>query len=121
MTLQVTKTVKMRVRFETMTQMNVGTGWQRNVRCRPSPLSGTSEVGGVWEYHDSAKDVWVVFPEAVQRRLGACHLCGVGGVRVERCPGQWSQVDLKALKHVDEKSRKRDQIRHSDPVGMQPS
>lgn len=118
MTLQVTKTVKMRVRFETMTQMNVGTGWQRNVRCVPS-ASSTCKVGGAWEYHDGTRDVWTVFPEPVQRHLGACHSCGVDEVKVERAPGQCCKVDLKALRCTDETSGKTDKVRHSELVGMQ--
>lgn len=46
--------VKMKARFDTMTQANVSTGWQRDLRC----IEGNaSYVPSVWEWLDEG--VWL--------------------------------------------------------------
>ena len=96
-TFQVAKTVKMKICFDMMTQSNVKTGWQRNVRCTPlRPGSSDSQTAWEWE-NDCGK--WAWFPPAHQRLLEACESCQVGSVTVETTPGKRSRVDLGSMNH----------------------
>lgn len=97
LTLKVTSEVKMKVRFDGMTQTNVATGWQRNIRCTLSPSTSSPGVQNVWEWEDSDGD-WRAYSPATQRLLHACRLCGSDSVQVEMIPGKMGTVDLKALK-----------------------
>lgn len=94
MTLQVTPEVKMKIRFDAMTQTNVATGWQRNIRCTLAPSASSP---GVWEWEDSGGE-WRAHSPATQRLLHACRLCGSDSVQVEVIPGKIGTVNLKALK-----------------------
>ena len=102
MTLKVTTSVKMKVRFEAMTQTNVGTGWQRNVRCVKASSSSTSSKNqSVWEWERDDGN-WAAYSPVQQRLLNACKLCEVESVKIEAAPGKWSTVDLKAMKQESE-------------------
>ena len=113
-TLQVAPSVKMRVRFDAMTQMNVSTGWQRNVRCLPPSGSLTT---GVWEFHDVSRDHWTAYSPSTQRHLEACLHCGSENTRVETTSGQWFKVDVKARKQVSEETGESSKVRRSDATG----
>ena len=115
-TLKMTRTVKMRICFEAMTQTNIGTGWQSNVRCLPSSVS-TTNVCLVWEFHDKPEDSWTAYSAPTQYHLEACYLCGVESVKVESTAGMWCVVDLKAMKQVEERSGKTRKIRRSETIG----
>ena len=101
-TLQVSTGVKMRIRFDAMTQTNVRTGWQRNIRCVSPPTSSpsppSSGTHNVWEWQ-SDDGTWTTYSPAKQRLLHACRLCSVEDVKIEALPGKMSSVDLKAMTH----------------------
>ena len=97
-TLQVSATVKMRVRFDGMSQTNVSTGWQRNVRCIPTSSSDPPGAATVWEWL-SEDGEWVIFSTANQRLLTACKLCSVESISIEMTPGNQNTIDLKAMKY----------------------
>ena len=98
-TLQVSKTIKMKICFEAMTQTNVRTGWQRNIRCVPPSVtpgpSGGAQHGWEWE-NDGGE--WTAFSPATHRFLTACQLCGLERVSLQLIPGNSNTVDLKAMK-----------------------
>lgn len=96
-TLQVTSEVKMKIRFDAMTQTNVATGWQRNVRCTLAPSTSSPGVQSVWEWEDSGGE-WTAYSPPTQRLLHACRLCASDSVEIEVVPGKMCTVDLKALK-----------------------
>lgn len=60
MTMAVTKGVKMKIRFRTMSQVNVTTGWPRDIRC--IPIGTTNYKPSVWEWNEGG--VW--------KRCGLC-------------------------------------------------
>lgn len=91
-TLQVGPTVKLNVRYTSMTQMNVGTGWQRDVRCR-------SSEHGEWEWQDE-HGTWKPYSPSVQRLLVACAQCGVGE-RLLEAAGRRYKVDLVLRKQTN--------------------
>lgn len=91
-TLQVTPTVKLNVRFSSMTQMNVNTGWQRDVRCRNSGR-------GQWEWEDE-HGKWNTYSPIVQRLLVSCVECGVTEREIEAA-GRKYKVDLTGKKQVN--------------------
>ena len=91
-TLQVTPTVKLNVRFSSMTQMNVNTGWQRDVCCRSSGR-------GQWEWEDE-RGKWNAYSPTVQRLLVSCAECGVTEREIEAA-GRKYKVDLTGKKQVN--------------------
>lgn len=105
---QVAPSVKLKVRFTTMTQMNVSTGWQRNIRCVPS--RGSREEKGKWEWQDE-HGKWNAYPPAVQRLLRGCGLCGVEGVEME-IHGRKYKVDIENKKQVNTDTGVERKIRH---------
>ena len=114
--LQVTPTIKMKIRFSTMTQMNVSTGWQRNARCLPK--NATTTRTGVWEFRETPADPWTAYSAPIQRQLDACYFCGVGSVaRVEALRGKWFKVDIKGMKQVCEETEDEWIVQRSDPIG----
>jgi hypothetical protein len=96
--VQVAQSVKMKIRFDSMTQTNVGTGWQRNVHCASSSQSGSPDTQTVWEWEND-RGVWAWFPPAHQRLLHACKACQVDTVSVETRAGKQSRVDLGSMTH----------------------
>ena len=98
-TLKLSSGVQLKLRFSTMTQMNVSTGWQRDIRCLDT--TGTSGEG-VWEWKDE-NGVWNGYSSQTQRLLEACQLCGVGKTSVEAAGRQYD-IDLKAMTQVNEES-----------------
>ena len=69
----------LKVEFRRMTQTNTATGWQRDVRCVPSPSGGhtpSSTPQGQWEWQDEHGG-WNPYSPSVQRLLDACRECGV--------------------------------------------
>lgn len=104
LTLEVAADVKMKIRFDAMTQTNVATGWQRNIRCTlPTSTSGGQSV--FWEWEDSGGE-WKAYSPTTQRLLHACKVCGADSVEVEVIPGKTCTVDLKALKQKMERGKK---------------
>ena len=95
--LQVASGVKMKVRFSSMTQMNVRTGWQRNVRCVLASGSGGS--AGVWEWQDE-NEKWNTYSPTIQRLLEACDLCGVEKREFEAA-GRNYRINLSNKKQVN--------------------
>ena len=108
-TLQVATSVKLKVRFGTMTQTNISTGWQRNVRCVPS--SGSREEKGKWEWQDEHRK-WSAYAPSVQRLLRGCELCGVEEVEIE-AHGRKYKVDLKNKKQVNVDTGVERKVRHT--------
>ncbi len=91
-TLQVTPTVQLNVRFNSMTQMNVASGWQRDVRCRSTDCKQ-------WEWQD--KDgKWKPYSPGLQRLLVACVECGVDERELEAA-GRRYKVDLVLRKQTN--------------------
>ena len=112
-TLQITPAVKMKIRFTAMTQMNVSTGWQRNLRCLPQKATT-----GFWEFQENPTDPWTAYSAPTQRQLDAYYLCGVGNVaRVEALAGKWFKLDVGSMKQVSEETGKEWAVRRSDPIG----
>ena len=107
--VQVAATVKLKVRFATMTQMNVSTGWQRNIRCVPS--RGSREEKGKWEWQDEHRK-WNAYPPAIQRLLKGCELCGVENVEIE-AHGRKYKVDVENSKQINVDTGVERKIRHS--------
>lgn len=115
-TLQITPAVKMKIRFSAMTQMNVATGWQRNVRCLPQKVA--TSMTGLWEFQENPTDPWTAYAAPVQRWLEACFLCGVGSLaRVEALTGKWFKLDFGKMKQVSEETGKEWTVQRSDPIG----
>ena len=112
-TIQVATNVKLKIRFATMTQMNVSTGWQRNVRCVPS--RGSREEKGKWEWQDEHGS-WNAYPPPVQRLLRACELCGVEGAEIE-AHGRKYKVDIENKKQVNLDTDVERIIRHTSGDG----
>ena len=108
-TIQVSTSVKLKVRFGTMTQMNVATGWQRNVRCVPS--RGSREEKGRWEWQDE-HGKWNAYAPPIQRLLRACELCGVEETEIE-AQGRNYKVDLDNKKQINVDTRVEREIRHT--------
>ena len=96
-TLQVSEHVKLKIDFDSMTQRNVKTGWQRSVRCADSN-SSSPKTESVWEWENESGE-WVWFSPGHQRLLDACVACKVATVSVELSSGKQSTVDLKLMKH----------------------
>ncbi|CAI8050123.1 Poly [ADP-ribose] polymerase 2 [Geodia barretti] len=96
--VQVAQSVKMKIRFDSMTQTNVGTGWQRNVRCASPSQSGSPDTQTVWEWENDRGE-WAWFPPAHQRLLHACKACHVDAVSVETTARKRSRVDLGSMTH----------------------
>ena len=67
--------IKMRVRFAVMTQTNVSTGWQREVRC------GRCDPAGVWE-RQLSDGSWTGFNGSACKLLTAARVCGMDKVTV---------------------------------------
>ena len=63
--------VKMKARFETMTQSNMSTGWQRDIRC----LGNNSEEP-VWEWgrDNDGWNKWVWHCELINKWVWHCEL-----------------------------------------------
>lgn len=59
-TIPVAKGVKMKIKFRTMSQANVATGWPRDIRCVPT--GATDYKPSVWEWNEGG--VW--------KRCGLC-------------------------------------------------
>ena len=104
--LKVSAGVDMRVRFLAMTQMNTGTGWQRDVRCVPSSSSaggkgeGEGERGAwLWEWKDEG-GTWNTYSPATCRLLEAAHQCGMACVGFE-AGGRDYELDLKGLCQIN--------------------
>ena len=108
-TVQVATNVKLKVRFGMMTQMNVSTGWQRNVRCVPS--RGSREEKGKWEWQDE-HGKWNAYAPPIQRLLRGCELCGVEETEVET-HGRKYMVDLENKKQVNVDTGVERKIRHT--------
>ena len=108
-TIQVATSVKLKVRFGSMTQINVATGWQRNVRCVPS--RGSRAEKGRWEWQDE-HGKWNVYSPAVQRLLRACELCGMEEVEIE-AQGRKYKVNIENKKQVNGDTGVERKIRHS--------
>lgn len=68
--VEVAPRIKMRVRFAVMTQCNVSTGYQREVRC------GDATSTGVWE-RQQEDGSWTPFNETMSRLLTAARVCGL--------------------------------------------
>jgi len=83
----VAPSVKLKVLLNSMTQMNVDSGWQRNVRCFSSKPTS-------WEWENENGE-WKLYPDALQRLLGACSECGVSE-RVIEAAGRQYKVDFIA-------------------------
>ena len=107
--IQVATSVKLKVRFGSMTQVNVATGWQRNVRCVPS--RGSREDKKKWEWQDE-HGKWNAYSPAVQRLLRACELCGTELVEIE-AQGRKYSVDLENKKQVNSETGVERTIRHT--------
>ena len=92
--LQVTPAVQLNIRFSSMTQMNVSTGWQRDIRC-------TLKGAGCdrWEWQDE-NGKWNAYSPTIQRLLVACELCGCSEQEVEAA-GRKYHVDLVSKKQVN--------------------
>ena len=99
-TLKVSSSIQMKVRFSAMTQMNVSTGWQRDIRC--SPTGATKGKGGIWEWQDE-NGTWNGYSSPTQRLLEACRLCGADKTSIEVAGRQYT-VDLKAMQQVNEET-----------------
>ena len=108
-TMQVAPNVKLKVRFGAMTQMNVATGWQRNVRCVPS--RGSQEEKGKWEWQDE-DGKWNTYASAVQRLLRGCELCGVEETEIE-AHGRKYKVNLMNKQQVNVDSGAERRVRHT--------
>lgn len=108
-TVQVAPGVQMKVRFGTMSQMNVTTGWQRNVRCVPASR-GSREEKGKWEWEDE-HGKWNVYPPAIQRLLRGCELCGMEVTEIE-CRGRNYNVDIENKKQINVDTGVERNIRH---------
>lgn len=104
-TVQVAESVKMKIRFDSMTQTNVKTGWQRNVRCAPSSRSDSTDTQTVWEWENDRGE-WAGFSQPHQRLLQACKVCQVDSVSVETTPGKRTRVDLGSMEHVMGRGKK---------------
>ena len=77
--LQVAPSVTLKVEFRKMTQTNTTTGWQRDVRCIPTPSGDhtpSPTPQGQFEWQDE-HGRWNSYSPAVQRLLEACRGCGV--------------------------------------------
>ena len=109
-TLKVSSSIKMKVRFSAMTQMNISTGWQRDVRC--SPTGATKGREGVWEWQDE-NGTWNGYSSPTQRLLEACHLCGVEKTSIE-VAGTPYTMDLKAMQQVNEESGATRKVQRAD-------
>ena len=72
-----------------MSQVNLSTGKERNIRCVPWP----SSLSDQWEWQDEHRK-WNLYPPVIQRLLGACHLCGVDQWEVEAL-GKKYNVELE--------------------------
>ena len=90
--IKVSDSVKLKVKFDSMTQTNVKTGWQRVVRC----TSSKSDSRTVWEWENEDGE-WVWFSPGHQRLLQACLACQVGSVSVETSSGKRSRVDFGSM------------------------
>ena len=99
----------MKVRFGVMTQMNVSTGWQRNVRCVPS--RGSREEKGKWEWQDEHGS-WNAYADPVQRLLRACELCGAEGTEIE-AHGRKYKIDVENKKQVNLDTSVERKVRHT--------
>ena len=107
--MQVATNVKLKVRFGAMAQMNMATGWQRNVRCVPS--RGSREKKGKWEWQDE-HGKWSSYAPSVQRLLRACELCGTEETEIE-AHGRKYKVDLANKKQVNVETRVERKVRHT--------
>ena len=116
LTLRVSPGVKMRVRFALMTQTNVSTGWQHDVRCVAA--DPVHQKQGVWERQDG-DGTWVGFSESSCRQLQAAQLCGVEEVMVS-VEGKSSHVDLRVMEKEEEKGLRRP-VRCVPPDSSTPS
>ena len=97
-TVQVAPSVKMKIRFDAMTQTNTKTGWQRNIRCVDTS-SAAPDTHTVWEWENDSGE-WAWFPtQAHQRLLTACKVCQVDSVSVETAPRKQTKVDLTSMNH----------------------
>lgn len=90
--LQVSPSVKMSIRLSSMTQMNIATGWLRNIRCYSSGC-------GQWEWEDE-HGKWNAYSPVVQQLLVACAECGVCEREIE-AGGRKYTVNLLAKKQTN--------------------
>lgn len=104
--IQVTPAVKINVRFSTMTQMNVATGWQRNIRCSTPRGDGC----GKWEWQDE-NGKWNAYSPTIQRLLVACELCGCDEQEIEAA-GRKYRVELVSKKQVNLETGVERKVRH---------
>ena len=101
-TLQVAPTVKLNIALSSMTQTNVATGWQRNVRCHSSGC-------GQWEWQNE-QGVWNIYSPGLQRLFVACAECGVSEREIE-CGGRSYKLDLVAKKQINVETKVERKIR----------
>ena len=71
---------KVRVEFAKMCQINMTTGWQRNVRC--IPLDPTYQYSQFWQWQDFDSKSWVLFDSALGRFLEAAMVLKASPVEV---------------------------------------
>lgn len=89
--------VKMAVRFASMTQTNMSTGWQRDIRCTLDESAGAI---GKWE-RQLSDGKWAGFGESASRQLTAARLCEMEKVIVE-VGSKKCTVDMMELKCKEE-------------------
>lgn len=115
-TLQVAPSVKMKIRFESMSQENVATGWQRSICCVSTSSSSPSNSEAVWEW-ENEKGTWMAYSPKVQRLLTACQLCGVDSAKVEGTGRRRYTVDLKAMKQRGQRGGQEMEVRRRHAAG----
>ncbi len=106
-TLQVASTVKLNISLSSMTQTNVATGWQRNVRCHSSGC-------GQWEWQNE-HGVWNAYSPSLQQLLVACTECGVSEREI-KCGGRSYKLDLTAKKQINVETKVERKIRVNGEV-----
>ena len=123
--------VTMEVCFRAMTQVNVATKWQRNIRCvsssSPASSSSTSssssssasssassapEGEAVWEW-EGEDGTWMAYSTATQRLLTACRVCAVESVKVEGDGGRVCVVHLPTMKQAGVRGGRKTNVRCS--------
>lgn len=110
--LPVAPGVKMKVRFPSMAQMNVSTGYQRDLRCVPLDDESTDYKESVWEWEDTG--TWKRYPINTNRQLEAAFMCNVDKVGVSVAMKPYT-TSLHSNEMEDEASGRKWKIRRIDP------
>ena len=92
--LHISRGTKVRVAFSSMIQINLKTGWQRDVRCVSQ--SSSYEYSDFWQWQPNGKTSWEMHPSAVGRLIEAAQVVGKPSQTIS-LQGSLHEVDLLGM------------------------